>query len=76
MNYIVILLIFECLQYLDGESPDQANGDSLEVVVFDELVQVNAQQLKPNDQVLSEYRVVLHSDDIVHIIWIILLQIH
>ncbi len=76
MDHVIVLLVFECLQYLDGESPDQANGHSLEVVVLNELVQVDAEQLEANDQVLPEYRVVLHPDNVVHIIWVVLLQVH
>jgi hypothetical protein len=42
MDYLMILLIFESLQYLDCKPADKALRDALKIVVFDELVEVDA----------------------------------
>ncbi len=75
MNHIVILLILQSLQDLNGESSDQPKRYPLEVVVLNKLVKINAKQLKAYDQMLSEYTVVLHSDYVVYIIWVVLLKV-
>ena len=75
MNHIVILLILQSLQNLNSESSDQPKRDSLEVVVLNKLVKINAKQLKAYDQMLSEYAVVLHSDYVVYIVWVMLLKV-
>ena len=46
MNDLVVLLVFQCLQDLDGESSDQVLGNALEIVVLDEFVQVDGKQFK------------------------------
>mmetsp|Transcript_107975 Transcript_107975/g.311999 ORF Transcript_107975/g.311999 Transcript_107975/m.311999 type:complete len:266 (-) Transcript_107975:397-1194(-) len=49
---------------LDGEAPDQTQGDALEIVVLDELVQVDAQQLECDAQMVPEVEVVHHVHDV------------
>jgi hypothetical protein len=70
---VMVTLKLESLQDLDGEPSNQPCGNTLEVVLFDELVQVHAQDLKGEKQMLPEDGVVQHPDDIVLIILVLLL---
>jgi hypothetical protein len=64
------------LKYLYGESSDQAEGNTCEVVVLDELIEVDGEQLETDHEVLPEDHVVLNANDVESIIWVILLQVH
>ena len=55
----------ERVQKLGREDLDQLRAEALELVLFDELVQVDAQQLHRNAQVVTEVEVLLHLDDMV-----------
>ena len=54
MDNTIIPLEFKGLQDLNSESPNQSRRHSLEVVLLDELVEVHAEQLKRDQQVLPE----------------------
>ena len=58
MDDVVVTLELESLQDLDGEPSDQPRGDPLEVVLFDELVKIHAQDLERKKQMLPEDGVV------------------
>lgn len=68
-------LKLESLQYLDGKAPDQTLRYSLEIVAFDKLVQVHAQTLESYHEVLSEEHVVFDSDDVVLVVWVVVVQV-
>lgn len=75
MNNLVIFLELQRLENLDSKPPDQALRHALKVVVFDELVQVDAQAFKGYHQVLSEQDIVFHSDDIVLVVLVMEVQV-
>jgi hypothetical protein len=43
MHEVVSLLILQSLKNLDGKSSDQVLRNTLEIIVFDKLIQVDAQ---------------------------------
>lgn len=48
---------------LNGDTADEAEGESLELVVLDELVQVDAEHLKRDAHVVAEVEVIVHRHD-------------
>ena len=50
-------------------------GHALEVVVLNEFVQIHAQALESNQQVLPEHHVVLHSDDVVLVMLVVVVEV-
>lgn len=75
VDNVVVALKFESLQYLNGEAPNQARRYSLEVVLLNKLVEIHAEQLKGEQQVLAEDGVVQHANDIVFVVFILLLEV-
>lgn len=75
MDDLVILLILQGLQDLNSKPPDQALWNSLEVVVLDEFIEIDAQALKGDGQVLPEEEVVFDSNDVILIIFVVMIQI-
>jgi hypothetical protein len=49
---------------LNRKALDQVKGEALEVVHFNEFVQVNRQHLKSQHQVLSKYEVLMLFNDV------------
>ena len=49
MYQVLLSQVFEGLKDLDGESPNQAKGNSFEIIVFDELVEIYREKFKGND---------------------------
>ena len=74
MNDLVIFDVFQTLQDLNGKSADQTQTYSLEVVVFDELIQVDAEEFKRDAKMLSENHIILHADDVMRIFRVVLFQ--
>ena len=53
------------LQHLASESPDEASRETMEVVSFDQFVEVNAEELHGDTQMVTEVEVFSHLDDMV-----------
>ena len=70
MHNLMIFLIFERLQHLDSKPPYKALRDSLEVVILNEFIKIDAQALKRNQEMLSEYAVVFDSDDVILVVFV------
>ena len=70
MDNIFFAEEFECLQDLDCKTSYQRKGHSLEVVVLDELIEVDREELKGDDQVRSEDAVVENLDNVVCVFWV------
>ena len=68
--------VLKSLEYLNGEASDQAEGDTCEVVVLDELIEVDGKELEADHEVLPEHHVVLNANDVEGIVWVVLLQVH
>ena len=75
MDQVVVLLVLQRLQNLDGEATDQVLGHALEIVVLDKFVHIDREKLKRDDQMLSKYHIVFDSDHIVLIMWVMLVKI-
>ena len=76
MNDALLTQVLQSLEYLNGESSDQAERNTCEVVVLDELIEVDREQLEADHEVLPEHHVVLDANDVEGIIGVILLQVH
>ena len=75
MDNMMIPLELESLQDLNCKSANESSRHALEVVLLDKFVQVHAEQLKRKQQVLAEDGIVMHSHDVILIIFVLLLQI-
>ena len=75
MDDMMIPLELESLQDLNGKSANEPSRHALKVVLLDKFVQVHAQQLERKQQVLAEDSIVMHSHDVILIIFVLLLQI-
>ena len=71
MNDGMIPLELESLQDLYGKSTDQTLRYSLEVIVFDEFVEVDAKAFEGYQEMLAENHEVLHTDNIVLVVFVV-----
>lgn len=76
MNDVLLSKVLKSLEHLDGEPSDQAEGNSLEIIVLDEFVKVNGEELKGDHQMFPKDNIILDSNDVESIIWIVLLKMH
>mmetsp|Transcript_48637 Transcript_48637/g.125284 ORF Transcript_48637/g.125284 Transcript_48637/m.125284 type:complete len:217 (+) Transcript_48637:637-1287(+) len=60
MDDVLLLQKSQGRQQLDGKSPDETQRNPLEIVVFNELVEIYAEQLEGDAQVVPEIEVVHH----------------
>ena len=72
---VVFFHVVQRHQQLDCEPPDEPSGHSLEVVALDKLVQVHAQHLEGQDQVLPEHELLLDSNDVLLVFWVVVFQL-
>lgn len=70
----MVPLKFERLQDLDGETANETSRHSLEVVLLDKLVEIHAEELEGEEQVLSEDGVVIDPHDIVLVVFVFALE--
>lgn len=75
VDHILFAEILKSLKDLDCKSTNEREWDTLEVVVFDEFVQINREKLERNNQVLAELAAVLNLDYVICIIRILVLQV-
>lgn len=75
MNYFMIFLVLQGLEDLYCKPPDQTLWYSLKVVVLYKFIEVDAQALKSYYQVLSKEQVVFNSDNVVLIIFVMMIKI-
>lgn len=57
---------------MNSEATDQTNGDSLEVVILNELIKIDAEQFKGNTEMSSENEIVLHPYNVKMVIGIVI----
>ena len=74
MHDVVLTHVVERNEDLDGEPFDQAQGEALEVVHLDEVVEVDAEELERDDEMLAERERVEALDDVLLVFWIVLVQ--
>ena len=67
--------VVECLQDLDGEALGKSHGKALKIIVFDELVQVDAQHLKDYAHMTSERKVVFYSHNVLCVFVVLVAQV-
>ena len=75
MNYLLLMEVLEGLEHLNCESANEGEGNSLEVIVFYEFIEVYGEKFKAYDQVLAEIDVVLDADDVVLVVGIVSFQV-
>lgn len=68
----MVLLVLESLKHLDGKSADQVLGDTLEVVISYKFVEIDREELESDDEMLPENVIIVNSDDIILIMWIVI----
>jgi hypothetical protein len=61
-------------EYLDSESLDQRQREAFEIVHLDEVVEVHTEQFKRDDQMLSEYELIIPSDNILLVFRILFIK--
>ncbi len=71
----VLAEVVEGNENLDGESLDEVEGETLEVVHLDELVQVDREHLERYHQVLPEHELVESPDDVLFVFRIPVVQV-
>lgn len=75
MDNVVVTLKLQRLKNLNSKPPNQPNGNPLEVVGLNELIQIHAKQFKLDQQVSSEDFVVNDPDNIVVIVFVPVFEI-
>ena len=75
MDDLVAVEQVEALQQRVGELADELEAESLELVLLDELVQVNAEELEGDAGVVAEREVVEQVDDVVSVVLVLLAQV-
>jgi hypothetical protein len=76
MDDVLLSKILKSLEHLDGKPSDQAEGNSLEIIVLDEFVKINGEEFKGDHQMFPKDNIILDPNNIESIIWIVLLQMH
>jgi len=75
MDDLVVAQVLESLEDLDSETPDEPEGDSLEVVTLNELIQIHGEQFEGDYEVLAEEEVVFGSDDVVDVVGVVFVEV-
>lgn len=75
MNYFMVLLVLQSLEDLYREPPDQTLWYSLKIIVLYKFIEVDAQAFKSYHQVLSKEQVVFNPDDVILIIFVMMIKI-
>ena len=75
MHNIILAQKVQGYQNLDGESFDQVEGKTLEVVHLDEFVQIDREHLECDHEVLAEDELVNAANDVFLIFFILVVQV-
>ena len=75
MDHIVLPQVLQSVQKLDSESSDETERESLKVIELEELIQIDAHQLERDAEMLPEYHIVLHVDDVHSVVGVILFEV-
>jgi len=70
----MIPLEFKRLQKLDCKPTNETETDTFKVIVPDKLIQVDAKKFEWDDKMSSENFKVVHSYDVILVIWVIVVQ--
>ena len=73
MNQWMIMLILQSLKNLYGESSNQVLRYTNKIVVFDEIIEIYWKKLKCNYQVFPKNEKILHSNNVVLVMFIMLI---
>ena len=74
MDKVFLSKIFQSLKDLDCKSPNETEWNSLEIIILNELIKIDWEKLKRDDQVLSKHTIIFDSNNIVGVIWVIFFQ--
>lgn len=72
---VVLFHVVQGDEQLDREAANQADRDALEVVALDELVEVHAQHLEGEDEVLAEDELLLDANYVLLVLWVVVAQL-
>jgi hypothetical protein len=75
MYDVVLFHVVERDEQLDREAANQAYGNALEIITLDELVEVHAQHLEDEDQVLAERELLLYANDVLLVLWVVVAEL-
>jgi hypothetical protein len=75
MDDAVLVEVIKTDEDLDGEPFDEVEGESLEVVHFDEFVEVDRQHFESDDQVLPKHKLVQSLYDIFLVLRVVVVQV-
>ena len=75
MHNIVLIEIVQAYQYLDGKPLDQVQGEALEMIHLDELIQIDREDLERDHQMLSEDELVESPDNIFLVFRILVVEV-
>lgn len=75
VNNVVFAHVMERDEQLDGEAAHQSDGDTLEVVALDELVQVHRQHFERENQMLAEHELLSDADDVLFVLRVSVAQL-
>ena len=70
----MIALEFQSLEDLNRKAPDQASGDSLEIILLNEFVQIHTEQFKRQEQMFAENGVVKDPHNVVFVILVFVFE--
>lgn len=73
MDYVVLIQVVKGYQNLNCKSFDEVQAKSLEIVHFNELIQVYREHLKCDDQMLAEQKLIESFDDVFLVFWVVVI---
>lgn len=72
MDDFVPVQCIQTLQKAVGELPNQLQGEALELVLLDQLIEVDGEKLEGDAGVAPEAEVVIHVDDVERVVLVLL----
>lgn len=72
MDNLLFLKEFKSLEHLNCKSSDETQRDTLEIVVSNELIEIDAEKFEGDYQMMSENLIILNTNNVVRIIWILI----
>jgi hypothetical protein len=71
----MLSLIFKGLQYLNCKAPDESNRYSSKLIILYELIEIDTQKLKGDNQMLPENRIIFDPNDVIDIFRVIFFEV-
>ena len=74
MHDVVLAHVVQRNEDLDGEALDQTQRKAQEIVHLDEVVEVDTEQFKGEDEMLAEDEVIQALHNVLLILWVVTIQ--